>query len=629
MCNDTERLFFKSNVHWVEGILAFVELVSNMLLATSPSDTTTTAVYNTTTGRPRRNMSAFFLYSNGSATRQAVKDRNPGMSYEEIAKQLHKQFKELSSKERQFWDERALDDMLRHNRELAAYTSSNNNSSVHTFLKIVDALLNHDGLLTSIVQWGFSGVESRSIPEEIGMFTCCVKVTTLAKVALGLLVKSALKTGDDGVGTVSITPGGKLVDTVYFRNGIGLFTREGRERLQSIGRTAITTYLHDRTCTVSSYVAGLIRKVETEGWGKVDFVLLRCLIRDVGCVDKEVITEMIGLGINASSSTFSSAGLGKILELSTYMVTRKDDTRATSEDLPRDTLVAFAVREGLIDMCLSFIEKYGKLTFFLKQHSNRSLFDHISHLLKVVHDVLLHKKTWKAIRHERHNIEDKLVSLQSDTTNNPKCKKLLDMVRSIIDMNGSYCCRCNKSLSRTEVMECNGCGRMAYCSKACQRADWLNGHSVTCYCKTYTVATAGQFQGRFVPHSSPDDERGALKLKELEVNSTMVHLKLFLDHSETILSKAKGLDIPLYDCVAVFNLSQCPPTIEVKKYTDWFDIDTPAEQKGFEETRSKDNITCIYYSQFFNGELDEDGDIPLLLQQRLFPHEWLVKQTKS
>jgi len=454
MCNDTKRLFFKSNVYWAEAILAFVDLVSNILLATSPS-TTTTAVYNTTTGRPRRNMSAFFLYSNGSATRQAVKERNPGMSYEDIAKQLHKQFKELSSKERQFWDERALDDMLRHNRELAAYTSSNNNSSVHTFLKIVDALLNHDGLLTSIIQWGFSGVESSSIPEEIGMFTC-VNIATLAKVALGLLVKSALKTGD-GVGTVSITPGGKLVDTVYFRNGIGLFTKEGRERLQCIGRTAITTYLHDRTRTVSSYVAGLIRKVETEGWGKVDFVLLRCLIRDVGCVDKEVITEMIGLGINASSSTLSSAGLGKILELSTYMVTRKDDTRATGEDLPRDTLVAFAVREGLIDMCLSFIEKYGKLTFFLKQHSNRSLFDHISHLLKVVHDVLLHKKTWKAIRHERHNIEDKLVSLQSDTTNNPKCKKLLDMVRSIIDMNGSYCCRCNKSLSRTEV-ECNRYG---------------------------------------------------------------------------------------------------------------------------------------------------------------------------
>ena len=107
----------------------------------------------------------------------------------------------------------------------------------------------------------------------------------------------------------------------------------------------------------------------------------------------------------------------------------------------------------------------------------------------------------------------------------------------------------------------------------------------------------------------------------------MIHLKLFLDHSETIVAQAKGLGIPFYDCVAVFNLSQCPTTIEVKKYTDWFD--TSAEQSGFKESRSKENITCIYYSQFFNGELDEDGDIPRLLQQRLFPHEWLVKQTKS
>ena len=31
ICNDTERLFFKSNKHWREGICEFVELVSDMI----------------------------------------------------------------------------------------------------------------------------------------------------------------------------------------------------------------------------------------------------------------------------------------------------------------------------------------------------------------------------------------------------------------------------------------------------------------------------------------------------------------------------------------------------------------------------------------------------------------------
>ena len=31
MCNDTDRLFFKSNTYWREGIMAFVELVYKLL----------------------------------------------------------------------------------------------------------------------------------------------------------------------------------------------------------------------------------------------------------------------------------------------------------------------------------------------------------------------------------------------------------------------------------------------------------------------------------------------------------------------------------------------------------------------------------------------------------------------
>ena len=203
-------------------------------------------------------------------------------------------------------------------------------------------------------------------------------------------------------------------------------------------------------------------------------------------------------------------------------------------------------------------------------------------------------------------------------------KNLFDMIMSILEVNGSYCCRCNKSLSRTEVKLCNGCGRMAYCSRACQKEDWLNGHSVTC-CKSYTNETAGQFQGRYEPEL-PSDERATAKLKELEINVNMIQLKLFLDNAEDILRQAETLVLPLYDCVVRFDLCEYPPTVEVVDYREVF-IETE-EREGFESSRSKENITCDYYSYIINGELDEDGDILRLLMQRLFPHEWLTNEKK-
>ena len=47
------------------------------------------------------------------------------------------------------------------------------------------------------------------------------------------------------------------------------------------------------------------------------------------------------------------------------------------------------------------------------------------------------------------------------------------------------------------------------------------------------------------------------------------------------------------------------------------------ERKGFEDSRSKDNITCDFY--IFNGEFDVDG----IRMQRLFPREWLRKKARS
>jgi len=197
------------------------------------------------------------------------------------------------------------------------------------------------------------------------------------------------------------------------------------------------------------------------------------------------------------------------------------------------------------------------------------------------------------------------------------------MVRSILNINGSYCCHCNKPLSKTEVMECNGCGCMTYCSRACQKEDWFNGLKLAC-CKRYNSKISGKFQGRFIPEEVPENERAAAKLNEVEKNISMVQLKLFLDNAEDILSQAKALNLPLHDCVVNFDFKRCPLDVEVVDYREDFSL--AEERNDFEDSRSKDIITCVYYSRIISGENDET---PRLRMQRLFPHEWLTNKKKE
>lgn len=169
---------------------------------------------------------------------------------------------------------------------------------------------------------------------------------------------------------------------------------------------------------------------------------------------------------------------------------------------------------------------------------------------------------------------------------------------------------------------------MAYCSRACQEKDWLSGHKLMCS-KPFTKENSGQFQGTILPQTIPNEEREAIKLKELEINMSMIQLKLFLDNSERILSQARALVIPLYDLVVVFELLQCPPKITAVKYTNYFN--TPESKKSFEDSRSKKNITCIYVSHYYDNseKLGDDGVARRLVMQKFFDCSWLQDDTKK
>jgi len=69
--------------------------------------------------KPKRNMSAFFLYSN--ANRARIKEENPGIAFGSVAKLLSAEFKQITPDEREKWDKLALEDKERYQREMEDY----------------------------------------------------------------------------------------------------------------------------------------------------------------------------------------------------------------------------------------------------------------------------------------------------------------------------------------------------------------------------------------------------------------------------------------------------------------------------------------------------------------------------
>lgn len=71
--------------------------------------------------KPKRNMSAFFLYS--TANRAKFKEENPELAFGDLAKLISKRFKELDEKERKKWDKKAEKDKTRYLEEMKSYVA--------------------------------------------------------------------------------------------------------------------------------------------------------------------------------------------------------------------------------------------------------------------------------------------------------------------------------------------------------------------------------------------------------------------------------------------------------------------------------------------------------------------------
>jgi len=70
--------------------------------------------------KPKRNLSAFFMYSN--AVREDVRKENPEAKFGDIARLISGQFKALDKSERAIYDQQAADDKVRYVKQMEKYS---------------------------------------------------------------------------------------------------------------------------------------------------------------------------------------------------------------------------------------------------------------------------------------------------------------------------------------------------------------------------------------------------------------------------------------------------------------------------------------------------------------------------
>lgn len=68
---------------------------------------------------PKRNMSAYFLYS--VHIRPTIKEENPDASFGDVARLISARFKSLSAKEKKIWEDKAAEDKERYQRQMEDY----------------------------------------------------------------------------------------------------------------------------------------------------------------------------------------------------------------------------------------------------------------------------------------------------------------------------------------------------------------------------------------------------------------------------------------------------------------------------------------------------------------------------
>ena len=249
--------------------------------------------------------------------------------------------------------------------------------------KLVDTLLNHDGLLRSIVQWNFWRRNRPDIIQELGTEEN-VLILSLAGESLNLLMNDAYRS----------------------------IELDGKERLESVGSTRIVNKEYEPNC-MTSYTAGLLRLTDPIGWDEdrikncLNTILV--LVDKGDCVDEGVITEIIKFGLIYANR--NDCHDGAVSRLAAYillsMILQKP--LGTSSQYPSDARIAFAIRGGLIELCLTLVECSGCAE---GAANDDDTFKYIMQIFSNICVMGLHQKSAKAIRSKRRQIMEAVVCFE-------------------------------------------------------------------------------------------------------------------------------------------------------------------------------------------------------------------------
>jgi hypothetical protein len=383
------------------------------------------------------------------------------------------------------------------------------------------------------------------------------------------------------------------------------FSQDGFDLLKTVAKTPVVSRSYDAECKIN-YVIGMIRMLKHVNSHLDRGDHFATLIMLTVCFGNDAIAEVVDLGRRCTANIDDAIN---ITRLSYCMLLRKN---AHEKVFPIDKRIAVAIISGLLEMCFDFITRFAcdpRVQLLVCDAKRDELIGFVVGIAECLQQVALHQNTSKAIRDRQSLIMEALGPLIYAEKSH--LVQFLDILVSIMILSKGSCSRCNKPIEWHTALFCEGCRRVAYCGKKCQKKDWRCG-SHSSHCSFLSSSADMMGLTTFEVKSSINIS----ELTGLRNNIVTSQKKLFLQHKSALFSQLLNYQ-DRSDYIAVFDLSNKQKPIIVEHYHVVYAC--PKQRKWFEDVRLPGKLICVFMSQVFNDELNEDGDVNIIHLFAIFP----------
>ena len=152
--------------------------------------------------------------------------------------------------------------------------------------------------------------------------------------------------------------------------------------------------------------------------------------------------------------------------------------------LPKDRRFAVAIDNGLLELCLTLIVRFGGA-----DQSEVNVGKRVEVLLYAASQISLNDKCAKAIASRRDTVIKSVQTNESKVPKTEECQQSLLLLKSILNMSATRtgnadatCMNCAKHLQKEDIRRCGRC-KTVYCSRECQVSLPVSSfvHDVTCH----------------------------------------------------------------------------------------------------------------------------------------------------